>query len=439
MTFSPVGNVPVTLAKTADTSTAAAGTNDGYTITATNDNPGDVTLDTLTDTLPAGFSYRAGTTTGATTANPTVNGQNLTWGPITVPGGGTASIHFGVTVSNVPGVYNDDAEGTAGSFTVVGTGPTAPVTVTGGPPVNHPPTATSQSVTTPENTPVGVTLAGSDPDGDAITFAVGTGPAHGTLSGTGANLTYTPTAGYTGPDSFTFTTNDGHVSSAPATVSITVTPPAGCTAPVLDRVRSADQTTAAGSFTSAKFNTTGTNELVLAFIEADGPFAPTQSIAGVSGGGLTWTLAARSNSTWGTTEVWQAFATRKVVNIHVTAALAKPGFDGSITLAAFKGAAGHVGAVAAAGAVNGPATVGLTTTACSSLVWGAAHDWTNAASPVPGAGQSFVHGFRDRRVLDSFWTQQLNAAVPAGTAVTLSDTGFTMDRWTFAAVEIPSA
>ena len=49
-------------------------------------------------------------------------------------------------------------------------------------------------------------------------------PAHGTLSGTAPNLTYTPAANYNGADSFTFKVNDGTVDSAPATVSITVTP-----------------------------------------------------------------------------------------------------------------------------------------------------------------------------------------------------------------------
>ena len=69
-----------------------------------------------------------------------------------------------------------------------------------------------------------VTLTGSDPDSDPLTYNVATGPAHGALTGTAPNLTYTPAPDFNGGDSFTFTVNDGTVDSAPATVSITVTP-----------------------------------------------------------------------------------------------------------------------------------------------------------------------------------------------------------------------
>ena len=68
-----------------------------------------------------------------------------------------------------------------------------------------------------------ITLTGSDVDGDPLTFSVATNPAHGTLSGTAPNLTYTPTAGYIGPDSFTFRASDGQATSAPAAVDISVT------------------------------------------------------------------------------------------------------------------------------------------------------------------------------------------------------------------------
>ena len=89
---------------------------------------------------------------------------------------------------------------------------------------NRAPVATAQSVTTAEDSATAITLAGTDPDGDSLTFTVVSQPAHGTLSGTAPALTYTPDPDYAGPDSFTFTVSDGDLTSAPATVSITVTP-----------------------------------------------------------------------------------------------------------------------------------------------------------------------------------------------------------------------
>jgi hypothetical protein len=88
--------------------------------------------------------------------------------------------------------------------------------------VNQAPMANGASVSTVSGVPVNVTLTGSDPDGDALTFSVVTAPAHGALSGTVPNLVYTSDAGYTGADSYTFKANDGQVDSAPATVSINV-------------------------------------------------------------------------------------------------------------------------------------------------------------------------------------------------------------------------
>ena len=89
-------------------------------------------------------------------------------------------------------------------------------------PVNDAPTATPQSVSTNQDTAVGITLAGTDIDGDSLSFAVTGGPSNGGLSGTAPNLTYTPTGDYSGSDSFTFTVDDGTAPPAPATVSITV-------------------------------------------------------------------------------------------------------------------------------------------------------------------------------------------------------------------------
>jgi hypothetical protein len=104
---------------------------------------------------------------------------------------------------------------------------------------NAAPTATGSTQTTPEGATKTVTLNGADADNCDLTFVIATGPTHGavnpitplTCAGTGpftdtATVDYTPTSGYNGPDSFTFTVSDGVTTSAPATVSITVgTPP----------------------------------------------------------------------------------------------------------------------------------------------------------------------------------------------------------------------
>jgi VCBS repeat-containing protein len=63
----------------------------------------------------------------------------------------------------------------------------------------------------------------SDPDGNALTVSLVSGPSHGsvTLSANGS-FTYSPAANYNGPDSFTYQASDGTAPSNVATVSITV-------------------------------------------------------------------------------------------------------------------------------------------------------------------------------------------------------------------------
>jgi hypothetical protein len=220
-------------------------------------------------------------------------------------------------------------------------------------------------------------------------------------------------------------------------VSITVNPRPTCqtTAPALDVSVSADRRSASTNFTATGLTTSAGNELILAFIEADGPTSATQTVRSVSGGGLTWTLAARSNLTFGTTEVWQAYASTKLTNVNVTATLAKS-YDGSITVAAFQGARAHVGATASTSGTTGSPTATITPTACNSLIWAAGHDWTQETAPIPPAGQTLVHSFIDTRVHDAFWTQRVDAPTHDGSPVVVSDSGPT-GRWTLAVVEIP--
>jgi hypothetical protein len=83
------------------------------------------------------------------------------------------------------------------------------------------PYAFAQSLTLLKNKSKAITLTGS---AGTLTYSVVTPPAHGTLTGTVPNLTYTPTANYIGLDSFTFKTKNGTTDATPATVSINVIP-----------------------------------------------------------------------------------------------------------------------------------------------------------------------------------------------------------------------
>ena len=95
--------------------------------------------------------------------------------------------------------------------------------------VNSPPIANSQTALTGKDTAKRIALTASDPDNNPLTYSIVTQPQHGTITGgTGQVRTYTPTAGYTGSDSFTFRANDGTANSNTATVSLTVIDPATC-------------------------------------------------------------------------------------------------------------------------------------------------------------------------------------------------------------------
>ncbi len=88
--------------------------------------------------------------------------------------------------------------------------------------VNDRPVATPAMTATHSGVPVDVTLEATDAEGDALTFNISSQPAHGALSGTPPDVTYTPEAGFTGEDTFSFTASDGVATSAPATVTVTV-------------------------------------------------------------------------------------------------------------------------------------------------------------------------------------------------------------------------
>jgi VCBS repeat-containing protein len=103
----------------------------------------------------------------------------------------------------------------------------ATVTITVSP-VNDAPTGVANIYFTPEDTPLSVGAPGvladdTDVDGDSITAAVEDLPGNGSvIVNSDGSFDYTPDADFSGPDVFTYTANDGALSSTPISVTVNV-------------------------------------------------------------------------------------------------------------------------------------------------------------------------------------------------------------------------
>jgi Bacterial Ig domain/Cellulose binding domain/Calx-beta domain len=131
------------------------------------------------------------------------------WNDIIVPG---ASASFGFSAS--PG------GATLGPTNYVLQGNT-----TGGGGLNHNPTAANDTAWTYVGQPVTISVLAndSDPDGDSLAVVSFTQGKSGAVSLKGdGTLTYTPSAGFSGPDSFTYVVSDGQGGTATGTVAVTV-------------------------------------------------------------------------------------------------------------------------------------------------------------------------------------------------------------------------
>ncbi|WP_217486137.1 putative Ig domain-containing protein [Pseudomonas protegens] len=203
---------------TAGTYTFAVSLNDGlnqagvatYTLVV-----GASSTPTLTSAAP-----NSGSTAGATSV--VLTGTNLT-GATAVSFGGTAASSF--IVNNASTITATTPSHAAGAVNVVVTTPGGTATLTNGYTYAVPaPTVGPVSATVAANSsanPITLSLSG----GAATSVAVSTAASHGTATASGTSITYTPTAGYSGSDTFAYTATNASGTSSPATVTITVSPP----------------------------------------------------------------------------------------------------------------------------------------------------------------------------------------------------------------------
>lgn len=142
------------------------------------------------------------------------------------------------------------------------------------------------------NNPIGLNITG----GAASSVAVSAQASHGAATASATSITYTPTAGYSGADSFQYTASNASGTSAPATASITV---AGSSSHVSPNPTWSDIAGSAGTGNNAASTITGISVTVTLQLTTVAP----------SGGGTF-----RYNKSGAGWIIWTSGATITVVN-----------------------------------------------------------------------------------------------------------------------------
>jgi VCBS repeat-containing protein len=154
------------------------------------------------------------------------DGDPLSYSLLSGPRHGTVSFHADGTFTYVPVLHYHGAD----SFTYQASDGShhsnaGTVSVLVAPANAAPVIATDEALTLPEDSVLAGSVIASDLNGDHLTYTMVTGPQHGSVTfHADGTFTYTPSASYSGVDSFTFQASDGSYVSNTGTVSLLVTP-----------------------------------------------------------------------------------------------------------------------------------------------------------------------------------------------------------------------
>ncbi len=279
----------------------------------------------------------------------------------------------------------------------------------------NPPGVQNQSVSVTEDVAKEIALEAVSATTGPLTYNIVSTPAHGSLSGSGANQTYTPAPDYYGSDSFTYRVSDGTLTSNTATVSIDVQAVNDAPAAVDDATSTDEDVTLA--FNANELNTNDSagpaNEnqtLTITHVTAG---ADTHGNVALAAGVVTYTPAANFNGNASFAyEVCDNGGSCATANVYITI---RPVNDAPVVNLTAPASGSEGSAISASAAVS-DADAGDTAT----IAWSVTKNGAPYASGN-GASIAFTPNDNGSYVITATATDSANASASDAKAVNISN------------------